>query len=119
MKTTSNLDVITPLDAAIERTRSWRIALGRAERALVQARAYLRHIEETPQPASPIQDCLQDGHTMKPERERAVEEIIAAYKAGRPSTSGRDCLEHVRQLGLKICNEVFWKLWREVRPSCH
>src|SRR5207253_10855769 len=82
-------------------------------------------------PGQPFQVAVEDGHadggaTMKlvvaereapaQSRETAVEETIAAFRMAHPSASGRDGKEHLKRVGLRVRDEVFWGLWKDARP---
>jgi len=81
-------------------------------------------------PGQPFQFSVEDGHaddgatlrlvvgereTAKENRDEAIEETIIAFKFGHPSASGRECQEHLRKLGLRVRNDLFWEIWKGVR----
>jgi RecA-family ATPase len=81
-------------------------------------------------PGQPFQFSVEDGHSQagatmrlvvpEPEkamssRDAALEAAISVYCRANPNASGRDCQEHIRDLGLKIKNDVFWEIWKGVR----
>jgi len=82
-------------------------------------------------PGKPFLFSVEDGHTddgatmrllvtdkesVKENRGAALEEAIIAFRAAHPAASGREGKEHLKQLGLRVRDEVFWTCWKDARP---
>lgn len=79
-------------------------------------------------PGKPFSFIVKDGHAdagatlelvaedLTPEasgqRAMALEQTVIAFRHSNPRASGREALDHVRNLGLRVSSDDFWAIWK-------